>query len=63
MNLPTIWIYLLHILWLQEYIISDTSDMVVVVVSHDRVFLTNVTEEIIALKDKQLKYHRGNYQD
>ncbi|KAL7335220.1 hypothetical protein PS15p_200724 [Mucor circinelloides] len=37
--------------------------MVVVVVSHDRGFLNNVTEEIITLKDKQLKYHRGNYQD
>ncbi|KAL7321162.1 hypothetical protein PS15m_000966 [Mucor circinelloides] len=60
---PTNHLDLPAILWLQEYIINDTSDMIVVVVSHDREFLNNVTEETIILKDKQLKYHPGNYQD
>lgn len=60
---PTNHLDLPAILWLQEYIINDTSDMIVVVVSHDREFLNNVTEETIIMKDKQLKYHPGNYQD
>ncbi|OAD01364.1 hypothetical protein MUCCIDRAFT_117651, partial [Mucor lusitanicus CBS 277.49] len=60
---PTNHLDLPAILWLQEYIINDTNDMIVVVVSHDREFLNNVTEETIILKDKQLKYHPGNYQD
>lgn len=60
---PTNHLDLPAILWLQEYIINDTQDMIVVVVSHDREFLNNVTEETIILKDKQLKYHAGNYQD
>ncbi|KAI9358979.1 P-loop containing nucleoside triphosphate hydrolase protein [Pilaira anomala] len=60
---PTNHLDLPSILWLQEYIINNTGDMIVVVVSHDREFLNNVTEETIILKDKQLKYHPGNYQD
>jgi len=60
---PTNHLDLPAILWLQEYIINDTNDMIVVVVSHDREFLNNVTDETIILKDKQLKYHPGNYQD
>ncbi|KAI7907657.1 P-loop containing nucleoside triphosphate hydrolase protein [Cokeromyces recurvatus] len=60
---PTNHLDLSAILWLQEYLIHETDDMTVVVVSHDREFLNNVTEETIILKDKQLKYHAGNYQD
>lgn len=60
---PTNHLDLPAILWLQEYIMNDTGDMIVVVVSHDREFLNNVTEETIIMKDKQLKYHLGNYQD
>ncbi|CEP19436.1 hypothetical protein [Parasitella parasitica] len=60
---PTNHLDLPAILWLQEYIINDTSEMIVVVVSHDRDFLNNVTDETIIMKDKQLKYHAGNYQD
>ncbi|KAI9246637.1 P-loop containing nucleoside triphosphate hydrolase protein [Helicostylum pulchrum] len=60
---PTNHLDLPAILWFQEYIIKDTGDMIVVVVSHDREFLNNVTEETIIMKDKQLKYHLGNYQD
>ncbi|KAG2231836.1 hypothetical protein INT48_005619 [Thamnidium elegans] len=60
---PTNHLDLPAILWLQEYIINDTGDMIVVIVSHDREFLNNVTEETIIMKDKKLKYHAGNYQD
>lgn len=60
---PTNHLDLPAILWLQEYIMNDTGEMIVVVVSHDREFLNNVTEETIIMKDKQLKYHPGNYQD
>ncbi|GAA5797956.1 hypothetical protein HPULCUR_003354 [Helicostylum pulchrum] len=60
---PTNHLDLPAILWLQEYIIHDTGDMIVVIVSHDREFLNNVTEETIIMKDKKLKYHAGNYQD
>ncbi|KAI8983429.1 P-loop containing nucleoside triphosphate hydrolase protein [Pilobolus umbonatus] len=60
---PTNHLDLHAILWLQEYIKNDTEDMTVVVVSHDREFLNNVTEETIILKDKQLKYFAGNYQE
>ncbi|KAI9474013.1 MAG: P-loop containing nucleoside triphosphate hydrolase protein [Benjaminiella poitrasii] len=60
---PTNHLDLPAILWLQEYLVHETDDMTVVVVSHDREFLDNVTEETIIFKDKQLKYHAGNYQD
>jgi ATPase subunit of ABC transporter with duplicated ATPase domains len=60
---PTNHLDLPAILWLQEYIINETNDMIVVVVSHDREFLNNVTDETIIFKDKILKYHAGNYED
>lgn len=60
---PTNHLDLPAILWLQEYLINETGEMTVVIVSHDREFLNNVTDETIILKDKKLKYHPGNYQD
>lgn len=51
------------ILWLQEYLTNETEGQTIVIVSHDRAFLNNVTEETIIFKDKQLKYHAGNYED
>ncbi|CEG82882.1 hypothetical protein RMATCC62417_16875 [Rhizopus microsporus] len=60
---PTNHLDLPAILWLQEYVMNETDDMTVVVVSHDREFLNNVTEETIILKDKTLKYHAGNFED
>ncbi|CEI88046.1 hypothetical protein RMCBS344292_02447 [Rhizopus microsporus] len=60
---PTNHLDLPAILWLQEYIINETGDMTVVVVSHDREFLNSVTEETIILRDKTLKYHAGNFED
>jgi ATPase subunit of ABC transporter with duplicated ATPase domains len=60
---PTNHLDLPAILWLQEYVMNETGDMTVVVVSHDREFLNNVTEETIILRDKTLKYHAGNFED
>lgn len=51
------------IVWLQDYLLNGTDDQTVVVVSHDRNFLDAVTDETIIFKDKQLKYHPGNYDD
>lgn len=60
---PTNHLDLPAILWLQEYLINETANMTLVVVSHDRAFLNQVTNETIILKDKQLKYHAGNFED
>ncbi|ORX57653.1 P-loop containing nucleoside triphosphate hydrolase protein [Hesseltinella vesiculosa] len=60
---PTNHLDLPAILWLREYIICNTSDITVVIVSHDREFLNSVTTETIIFKDKQLKYHVGNFED
>ncbi|KXN86035.1 ABC transporter F family member 3 [Leucoagaricus sp. SymC.cos] len=62
---PTNHLDLPAILWLQEYLAqsSETSGQTIVVVSHDRNFLDNVTEETIVFKDRVLKYHAGNYED
>ncbi|CAO3680854.1 unnamed protein product [Rhizopus stolonifer] len=60
---PTNHLDLPAILWLQEYLINQTDDKVIVVVSHDREFLNNVTEETIIFRDKVLAYHVGNYED
>lgn len=49
------------IAWLQDYI--TTLDITIVCVSHDRDFLNGVSQEIIRLKDKQLSYHPGNYDE
>ncbi|KAJ3569487.1 hypothetical protein NP233_g5015 [Leucocoprinus birnbaumii] len=62
---PTSHLDLPAILWLQEYLLKQTSEQnqTIVVVSHDRQFLDTVTEETIIFKDKSLKYHNGNYED
>ncbi|EKM81393.1 hypothetical protein AGABI1DRAFT_72319 [Agaricus bisporus var. burnettii JB137-S8] len=60
---PTNHLDLPAILWLQDYLVDGTEGKTVVVVSHDRNFLDAVTDETIIFKDKQLKYHPGNYDD
>lgn len=50
------------IAWLQSYLVS-LEDVTIVCVSHDRDFLNAVSEEIIRLKDTQLSYHPGNYDE
>jgi len=59
---PTNFLDMLGIVWLQQHIIdlSETSTKTVVVVSHDRDFIDNISEETIILRDKTLSYFRGN---
>lgn len=53
------------ILWLEHHLLNSVhaDTQTVVIVSHDRNFLDTVTTETIIFKDKQLKYHAGNYDD
>jgi ATP-binding cassette subfamily F protein 3 len=60
---PTNHLDLPAILWLQDYIQNQTEGQTIVVVSHDRNFLDEVTEETIIFRNKQLAYHVGNYAD
>lgn len=60
---PTNHLDLPAILWLQDYIQNHTEGQTIVVVSHDRNFLDEVTEETIIFRNKQLAYHVGNYAD
>ncbi|KAJ2614696.1 hypothetical protein GGH99_005108 [Coemansia sp. RSA 1285] len=50
------------IAWLQDYLIS-LEDITIVCVSHDHDFLNAISQEIIRLKDRQLTYHPGNYDE
>jgi len=56
---PTNHLDLHALLWLQDYLMSH--EKTVLVVSHDRQFLSTVTTDIIQFKDKQLFYHPGNF--
>lgn len=60
---PTNHLDLPAILWLQEYLINETTGVTLVIVSHDRAFLNAVTTETIILRDKMLKYHAGSFAD
>ncbi|PIA19607.1 P-loop containing nucleoside triphosphate hydrolase protein [Coemansia reversa NRRL 1564] len=50
------------IAWLQDYLVA-LEDITIVCVSHDRDFLNAVSQETIRLKEKQLTYHPGNYDE
>ncbi|KAJ2449520.1 hypothetical protein GGF42_004748 [Coemansia sp. RSA 2424] len=50
------------IAWLQDYLVA-LEGVTIVCVSHDRDFLNAVSQEIIRVKDKQLTYHPGNYDE
>ncbi|MES1912664.1 MAG: hypothetical protein MHM6MM_004900 [Cercozoa sp. M6MM] len=47
------------VLWLEQYL--NDYDKTVVVVSHDRGFVDNVTDHIIFLHRQKLEYYTGNY--
>jgi ATPase subunit of ABC transporter with duplicated ATPase domains len=47
------------ILWLENYL--KTYPHTVVIVSHDRVFLNNVSTDILHLHHKGIKHYRGDY--
>lgn len=56
---PTNHLDLDAVLWLEDYI--SNSSNTVVVVSHDRSFLNNVTTDTIHFFEKELNYYKGNY--
>lgn len=56
---PTNHLDLRAVLWLQETLRVWKGTLVVV--SHDREFLNNVTTDIIHLHDRALRYYQGNY--
>ncbi|KAF9559165.1 P-loop containing nucleoside triphosphate hydrolase protein [Agrocybe pediades] len=60
---PTNHLDLPAILWLQNHLLNNDEGQTVVIVSHDRNFLSTVTDETIIFKDKKLTYHPGNYDD
>ncbi|KAJ2964613.1 hypothetical protein NQZ79_g477 [Umbelopsis isabellina] len=60
---PTNHLDLPAILWLQNHIQNETEGQTIVIVSHDRNFLDEVTDETIIFRNKQLSYHPGNYAD
>ncbi|KAG0049379.1 hypothetical protein BGZ83_005838 [Gryganskiella cystojenkinii] len=61
---PTNHLDLPAIIWLQTYLLENLSeDQTVVVVSHDRNFLNTVSQEIVRLRDHQLTYYPGNYDE
>jgi ATP-binding cassette subfamily F protein 3 len=47
--------------WLEEFLSKSCTDQVLVVISHDRVFLDNVCTHIIHLKDKHLEVYKMDY--
>ena len=60
---PTNYLDLLGIMWLQQHLVS-LSDLdeppTLIMVSHDRTFLTNSTTDLIILKNKSLTYFHGS---
>ncbi|KAH8102112.1 P-loop containing nucleoside triphosphate hydrolase protein [Cristinia sonorae] len=46
-------------LWLEHHLTSEFHDRTLVLTSHDQVFLNNVVEETIILRDKTLRYFEG----
>ncbi|CAM0141059.1 hypothetical protein VKS41_002323 [Umbelopsis sp. WA50703] len=60
---PTNHLDLPAILWLQNHLLNETEGQTIVIVSHDRNFLDEVTDETIIFRNKQLNYHPGNYAD
>lgn len=50
------------IIWLQDYL-KNLNDASIIVISHDRAFLNEVTDETIVFKDRQLSYFAGNYDE
>ena len=58
---PTNHLDLESLLWLEEYLLSSSS--AIVLVSHDRAFLNRVVTRILDLEQAQLHEYSGNYDD
>ncbi|KAL2911799.1 hypothetical protein HK105_208732 [Polyrhizophydium stewartii] len=50
------------IIWLREYL-KSLDDVTILIVSHDRNFLNYVAEEILWLRNANITYHTGNYDE
>lgn len=59
---PTNHLDLPAILWLQTYI-KELLNTTILLVSHDRAFLNAAIDEVIVLKNKTLRYYKGNYDE
>lgn len=59
---PTNFLDLLGVMWLEKYLrrMKETSEITLLLVSHDRDFVNAVCEELILLRDKNISYFRGN---
>jgi ATPase subunit of ABC transporter with duplicated ATPase domains len=59
---PTNHLDLAGVVWLQEYITSNSlCPQTLVIVSHDESFLSVIATEVIVMKDKSLTYFSGSY--
>ncbi|KRY36505.1 ATP-binding cassette sub-family F member 3 [Trichinella spiralis] len=56
---PTNMLDMKTVIWLENYLLTWPS--ILVVVSHDRVFLNSISNEIIYMHSHQLNYFAGNY--
>lgn len=57
---PTNFLDLPSIIWLEQYIQSMDDSTTVLVVSHDRAFGDEVTDELLVLREQQLERFKGN---
>jgi ATPase subunit of ABC transporter with duplicated ATPase domains len=50
------------IVWLEQYLkwINETRGSTILVISHDRAFMNNVTEETIIIREQKLESFKGN---
>ncbi|RKP14821.1 P-loop containing nucleoside triphosphate hydrolase protein [Piptocephalis cylindrospora] len=60
---PTNHLDMKAISWLEEYLTMLPMEQILVVISHDRHFLNATTDCIMRLRDGELTYHQGNYDD
>ncbi|KRX98490.1 ATP-binding cassette sub-family F member 3 [Trichinella pseudospiralis] len=56
---PTNMLDMKTVIWLENYLLTWSS--ILVIVSHDRVFLNSICNEIIYMHSHQLNYFAGNY--
>jgi ATP-binding cassette subfamily F protein 3 len=59
---PTNHLDLVGVLWLQQYLQNKvSSDTILVMISHDRVFLDHVITDVVQIRHQQIEQMAGNY--
>lgn len=58
---PTNFLDLKSVIWLEDFL--QRIDCAIITVSHDRAYLDNVAEGILALSEKGVKFYKGGYTD